>query len=500
MRQLRVRWLVAAIGAAVAAVVLAQVGAASGPASGNKLFDACLQYSGAPDCTSIPASSTNTSLPGGSEPTLTLKLWNDPSSGASLNIGSLQLQAPAGFSIDTTSFAGLTSGTIAAASASSFQIRNLSLSRGQSVSVTFSTSAPIPCAGGQYAWGVRAKQSNDFSGPPGNDFTQNKTTGLTSVVTPGCKLVFTEQPTSAIHDQLITNTEYDPVLSDPGVMTVQVSAEDANGNVITSVGGNTSVTLTPSGGSFTGVTASFSQGVASFASLVGSTASPVGSTYTLMATSNGFTPATSDAFRISLDGENCRATGGNCAPFTTSIDKNTQVTSSGNGGAFPFLVIDPSAIPGSVTAAGGGCANMPSVGGAIVEESDGRTSNTSGTLTFVYALGKSLVQKVPNNGNPFIPICAGTQRVNGNGTPVSCTTDGQGGWVDETLNGSGTFSGILSKAVCDPATGLWWGVLGTQQDAIPAGNPQETSWQGGSQFRYFTIVVPPPWDARFGSP
>jgi hypothetical protein len=35
------------------------------------------------------------------------------------------------------------------------------------VDITLST----PCATGSYAWVIRAKQSNDFNGPPDNDYT-----------------------------------------------------------------------------------------------------------------------------------------------------------------------------------------------------------------------------------------------------------------------------------------------------------------------------------------
>jgi hypothetical protein len=485
--------LLAALGTAVVAAVLVQVGAAKPPASGIKLFDACLQYQVAPTCGSWNKNGgTATQLPGGSTPSLSFTLENDPSTTSS-TLGSLQLVPPAGFSIDTSSIVTNAGSPDASTSSSLIELQNLNLAVGASVTVTFQTATPIPCTGGPYTWQVHAKQSNQFLGT-GNDFAQNLTTGLSSTITTGCKLVFTQQPADAVHDQLITNTAYDPVADGNPALNVQVAAEDGNGNVLTNLNSG-SVALSPSSGTFSDLSEPFVNGVATFATLKGST---VGSGYKLTATSAGFTPTGSGPFRISLDGENCRTTG-SCSPFTTPINKNTQVTSSGtsgNGSTFQFIAIDSSA-PFTTGNIPSGCDNLHPLGGSVVDESDGRTG-AGGTLTFVYAIAKQLVQASPNNGNPFIPICAGAQRLGADGQPIPCNLDtNQTGWVDDTLNSSGVFTGQQSTAQCNP-DGFWWGILGTQQDPIPPGNPQETAWQGGSQFRYFTITVPPPWDIRWG--
>src|SRR5262249_4763340 len=40
----------------------------------------------------------------------------------------------------------------------------------------------VPCAAGAYAWKLKVKQSNDFNGPPGNDFTAVAPQQLTTTV------------------------------------------------------------------------------------------------------------------------------------------------------------------------------------------------------------------------------------------------------------------------------------------------------------------------------
>jgi hypothetical protein len=148
---------------------------------------------------------------------------------------------------------------------------------------------------------------------------------------------------------------------------------------------------------------------------------------------------------------------------------------------------------------------------AQVNETDGRTG-ASGTLTFVYALSSQLIKLSPNNGNPFVPLCAGavelTTDASGNVKVVPCTPGEVGhagsggqpnsGWYGDKLNPDGTFSGSQTWSICGDDN-VWWNILGTYQDPIDATqNPTVTAWQGGSKFRYFTISVPWPWDIKWG--
>src|SRR5262245_57499190 len=71
------------------------------------------------------------------------------------------------------------------------ELRNLGLPPDGFVTVTIGVR--MPCAAGDYLWQVQAKQSNDFSGTPGNDLgpvSGNPTT----TVTGQCVLNFVAQP------------------------------------------------------------------------------------------------------------------------------------------------------------------------------------------------------------------------------------------------------------------------------------------------------------------
>lgn len=595
MRRLSARRLLVLLGAAVVAVVLVQVGAAKPPSASIKLFDACLQVGGQPDCsTATKTGGTTSTLPGGAAAPVTLTVTNER--GSNTTLGSIHVLVPGGVSIDPGNVVS-TAGTVGGATtASLIEILNMGLSPGQSATVTFNTTQ-LPCSGGPYTWTVYAKQSNQFNGT-GNDFAETLTTGLTSNLkqcylqfdtepantdqgdvvqnggkdvtvgaydgsgalmtgasgtvslspsptgsftgtgpvslsggeatfsnlvgdTPGTytlaasttltgvagatsnsftilaagHLVFLHEPANAVVGKLVTDTAYNTAVDGTNVHYVAVEVKDANDSVVTSDAGQTVTLAETSGASFSNTTATFdSSGVATFTTLQGNTATPLNATYTLQATSGAYTAATSTPFVISLAGEPCTTSG--CSSLTTTLDSNTQVTSSGTGTVFTFLGVNSGA-PFTPTNLPTGCENLHPLGGAVVSETDGRTSDTGGTLTFVYAIKKQLVQASPNNGNPFIAICAGTQRVGADGTPIDCHVDSLGGWADDTLNSNGVFDG-QNTAQCNP-DGLWWGILATYQDPVdPSVNPTETAWQGGSQYRYFTITVPSPWDMQWG--
>jgi hypothetical protein len=80
-------------------------------------------------------------------------------------LGSVQISAPAGFTI--TSATGATSFTPGSA-----LFTNLSVASGSSATLT--VTATVPCGSGSYRWGVAAKQSNNFNGS-GNNFQLDPT-------------------------------------------------------------------------------------------------------------------------------------------------------------------------------------------------------------------------------------------------------------------------------------------------------------------------------------
>ena len=74
------------------------------------------------------------------------------------------------------------------------ELRNLALPPG--ASVTFTVGLRMPCVAGNYPWTVRAKQSNDFSGLPGNDLGPVSGTRATTVQG-SCSLRYVDQPAGA---------------------------------------------------------------------------------------------------------------------------------------------------------------------------------------------------------------------------------------------------------------------------------------------------------------
>ena len=117
-------------------------------------------------------------------------------------------------------------------------------------------------------------------------------TGATSAafnITVGAvtKLAFTTLPTSAVSTNLITPA-------------VQVSAEDAGGNLVSSYSGNITVAIgtNPGGGTLSGtLTVAATGGVSSFPDL---SIDKAGTGYTLTAAATGLTGATSPAFNITV--------------------------------------------------------------------------------------------------------------------------------------------------------------------------------------------------------
>src|SRR5215217_1317575 len=100
------------------------------------------------------------------------------------------------------------------------ELRNLALAPEPAAnsSVTLSLGLRMPCVSRTYNWQVDARQSNDFSGTPGNALgTVTGTTGLT--VEGSCKLRFARQPASAEVGADITADAFQP--GSPNLVTVE---------------------------------------------------------------------------------------------------------------------------------------------------------------------------------------------------------------------------------------------------------------------------------------
>jgi hypothetical protein len=96
-------------------------------------------------------------------------------------LGSADLTLPTGFTAISASITGPGMATLLG---NVVQLRDLALQPNDSLNVK--VTADVPCTPGTYAWSVIAKQSNDFSGLPGNDFGPlTPDSSLTTSVT-GC--------------------------------------------------------------------------------------------------------------------------------------------------------------------------------------------------------------------------------------------------------------------------------------------------------------------------
>ena len=408
----------------------------------------------------------------------------------------------------TAASSGSSSFTIVGATASQgdasvvsgvLRLRNLNLAPGGTANVDITVKTP--CTGGSYTWGLTAKQSNDFNGPPGNDFTmQTGGSNLVTALAGSCKLVWVTQPANAVVNAVITGTAGDP--SGP---SVSVQAVDANNVPLTTATGT--VTLTKTAGSFTS-TGGFSGTQANLvngaASLSGFKSTATGTSLMVQASSPGYvsTPLNEGGpFNITSTGASCI---GLDPCLVDSNFGNSPVNAAATGGAFTFLGLNVSTVPGSVIAPGGGCQYFVSVGAGPFEAIDNRTG--AGELRFTYNVPTKLIQKSPNNGQPFIPLCAGAKRLVNN-QPVDCNPNAQPGdpdgpWLGKGLNPDGTFNGSLRYAVCGEG-GYWWAVMGSFQDPINASlNPIITGWGsttiGNTSYRQLFLRVPNGWDWRVG--
>jgi hypothetical protein len=219
---------------------------------------------------------TPPTLAGGATATVALTIANQANT---QSLGSMNVTAPAGFTV--TGVATLPSGS--SFSGGLITLRNLNLASGSSR--TFTITVSVPCQPpASSAWAITAKQSNDFNGPPGNNFTLVQPSSLTTPVTGACKLVIVTPPTNAQVGKTITSVAYDPAAA-----PVKVEVHDGSNALVSSATGSVTLTASSNASSFSGTTSSLSGGVATFPSLKSSTAG----TYTLTASGAGF--ASSDA-------------------------------------------------------------------------------------------------------------------------------------------------------------------------------------------------------------
>ncbi len=306
------------------------------------------------------------------------------------SLGSMDLTVPAGFS--AISVSGLSFGS-ASISGNVVELRDLGLAPGGTMTFTVDATPPEACTAVTYTWGALAKQSNNFNGPPGNEFALDTDSQLsTTVPAVTCHLAFYEQPQDSQVGSAISG-----VAGDPSGPAVSVAVEDTSLNVVPVSGVTISLSVTQ-GVPLSGVTSSStSAGLAAFAYPVIDTS---GSSYTLTATAEvgGISgPATSNSFSVfdvlqaCTQGSVCSGSDTNSG--TTGKDYATSISvSTSGGGLMGMSLLSPDVLS---------CSGYTAVSATALTEELGGT----GTTTVTLYIGKGLVDASPNNGASFYQIC-----------------------------------------------------------------------------------------------
>jgi hypothetical protein len=195
------------------------------------------------------------------------------------------------------------------------QLRGLSLPPTQSATVTLGLR--MPCESGPYMWNVRAKQSNDFSGTPGNDLGPLSGT-RTTIVSGSCKLRFVAHPQDAEENAQIRAAAFLP----DSTNTVAVEAIDGSDapQRLDWFTGTITLTGNPSGLQGTTSVAAV-RGSATFSDL----SIAASDNYRLHAATpaGGVTAADSDSFQVVDQAEPCTAS---CKAQVTGAKSKATLT------------------------------------------------------------------------------------------------------------------------------------------------------------------------------
>ena len=393
-------------------------------------------------------------IAGSSSQDLTLTLYNDA---GTQQLGSADLYVPSGVTISNVAanakyvngaitFGGVTyAGTI--------QLRNLAIPAGTSKTpATPLFTASAGCSGGTMTWGIRAKQSNNFSGSPGNDFKLNTTTGspLTSLTTTfptdACELRFETQPQDAEEGWRITGTQdFGAQLSPPDSTSPQVALVDpATSLPIASFTGTISVAL--SGGDPTATLSGTKSraavaGVATFDNLSVDKAE----TYTLVASTSGAANVSSADFEIvtqfcpeDVDCSTSTTGNGGLSSKTITMNEFNAGGDTDTGVLTNRFITDPGWT--ATEGAGPGTLDCSYLDGTTYIEftdfySEYEYSNDERTGTIETFVKKKLFNELANNGASKLEVCfqAKLPFMLEDGTTESPATDGEPGWFGPGL-------------------------------------------------------------------
>ena len=296
------------------------------PAAGSKSI--CASPAG--KCFAVAVSPS--APPAGGTVAFTFTVTNEAST---QQIGSFKITAPASFVITGASVPpGL--GTASFTPGSALFV-NLSVPPSASIAVT--VTAALPCSSGSYQWQMEVKQSNDFSGLPGNDFQLDPASAgnLSGAPSGSCSLAFTSdgQPTGTVVSPAVITSGFG---SSGGPLKVAV--QDASGQPITNPAaiGPVAVTVAisadsnPGGGNLLGTTTEQANGgVASFSDLsIDHSGDGYRLTATATATAGQVISASdpSDFFTIFGSLKQCQASGATCSASLSSATTTGTVTTS----------------------------------------------------------------------------------------------------------------------------------------------------------------------------
>lgn len=318
---------------------------------------------------------------------------------SSQQLGSANVTAPPGFGVVSASVLSGSSGT-SSVSSNTVQLRNLGLAFNATVVVE--VVAVTPCSGGG-DWAFVVKQSNDFNGPPGNDFVVVPDPNVTTTINGSCQLAFLRQPANAKVGTVITSDAYGSLFSPPSTDFVQVAVEDGNGNVLTSASATITLQIgnNPSAGSLSGsLSQSTSDGVAVFDDI---SINKAGIAYTLTAcdtscaSPGSLGTVTSGPFNADQFAFVCGASATCTSPtVTSSTSDKTKLQVTGQGASQNDVVTVSFNVVGELDCDG------------YVEPDDATATfdfNGDGSKIATLTIFKSVVNAVPNNGVSFFQVC-----------------------------------------------------------------------------------------------
>jgi hypothetical protein len=518
-KRLRWRHLLPLAVLALASILLVQAGSAARPPVTK--FEICVQNATNGTPTPTCGGAATSVFDGNTVATLNVSVENDGTSTTAIQSANINL--PSQLIGVATSGSPSDNVTVSASNLQVVQIRGVKIQPGKSFVATFQVD--VAC-GGQFSWDASEAASGDnLTGTPFGYQTSPSSTGvstsITTNATTGCHLGFAAQPTdtktgSKIWDAgasqggpikvgLFLGTSTTPMTSCPvGYSTCGVNIDSPAG-----LSGTTTQPLS-------------SSLVASFPDLsLTIPADHVADQFNLEAIGDPgpfAPPVTSSSFLVAQNVAGFDCTGNSCTlPPGHAKVSGSNLTDSfvdvGTSAGFTFMTLSPFTV-GTTPLGCTGRVPLPVAGFA---ESDGRQEG-SGTLTIKYYVNKDVLSSTQgkNVGNQFTPICVGGRPVDiATGAikdcgPLEATTanpSGVGGstygWKGDALNPSTHkfTGGPPVNAVCN-SDGYYWGIIGSFQDNIPAGNPVVTGWGGTSinstNYREFDMTIPPGWDWRSG--